>query len=100
MIRCRLRTAWSFQAKAGFWGAFGAGLLVVGVLARWAPELWVLLLLGLALFTWFLRREQRNLQSLIVIFLDGVARHWGMTKVALEPPPGEAGQAKPDRPNA
>ena len=86
MIRCRLRTAWSLQSRAAFWGAFGAGLLIVGLLAHRAPWLWVLLLVAMGLFTAFLRREERNLQSLVVVFLDGVAKHWGMTKLPLTPP--------------
>jgi hypothetical protein len=45
--------------------------------------LW-LLLLTLPLFAWFLRREQRNLQSMIAVFLDELAKEWHLTKVQPE----------------
>jgi hypothetical protein len=47
------------------------------------PALW-LLLLTLPLFAWFLRREQRNLQSMIAVFLDELAKEWHLTKVQPE----------------
>lgn len=84
MMRCRLRSAWSLQAKVLFWSSFGAELLLLGLFARWVPWLW-LLLSTMFVFAWYLQREKRNLQSLIVTFLDDVAKHWGMTKV----PPSE-----------
>ncbi len=42
--------------------------------------LW-LLWLTLPLFVWFIRRQQRNLQSMIVVFLDDLAKEWGLTRV-------------------
>jgi hypothetical protein len=42
--------------------------------------LW-LLLLTLPLFVWFIRRQQRNLQSIMVVFLDELAKEWRLTKV-------------------
>ncbi|MDB6108906.1 MAG: glycosyl transferase family 2 [Pedosphaera sp.] len=81
MIRCRLRTKWSLQAKAAFWGALGFELLVCGIVGKWLPWLW-LLLLTIPLFAWFLAREKRNQQSLMVVFLDEVAKRWGLIKVA------------------
>jgi hypothetical protein len=80
MIHCRLRTRWSLQAKLAFWSALGFELMVIGFVWQWLPWLW-LLLLSMPLFAWFLTREERSLQSLMVIFLDGVAKQWGMTKV-------------------
>ncbi|HZQ47324.1 MAG TPA: hypothetical protein VFC07_09960, partial [Verrucomicrobiae bacterium] len=80
MIRCRLRTAWSLQAKVAFWSAFGFELLVLGFVGKWVPWLWCLLV-SMPLLAWFLVREQRNLQSLIVVFLDEVAKEWKLTKV-------------------
>ena len=40
-----------------------------------------MLLLTLPLFAWFLRREQRNLQSMIAVFLDELAKEWRLAKV-------------------
>jgi membrane-bound lytic murein transglycosylase MltF len=40
-----------------------------------------LLLLTLPLFAWFLRRQERNLRSMIVVFLDEVAKEWKLSKV-------------------
>lgn len=90
MMRCRLRSAWSLQAKVAFWSALGFELLVLGFTGRWLPWLW-LLLLSMPLFKWFLAREKRNLQSLMVVFLDGVAKDLGLTKV----PAAEDGVKKP-----
>jgi hypothetical protein len=33
------------------------------------------------LLAWFLVREERNLQSLMVVFLDEVAKEWKLAKV-------------------
>jgi glycosyltransferase involved in cell wall biosynthesis len=80
LLRCRLRARWSLQAKAAFWAGCGLQLLILGFVAPWFPWLW-LLLLTLPLFAWFLRREQRNLQSLLTVFLDEIAKEWKLTKV-------------------
>jgi hypothetical protein len=71
----------------------GFDLLICGLVGPRLPWLW-LWLLTLPLFVWYLRREQRNLQSMIVVFLDEVAKNWRLTKVqpqsasppATEPP--------------
>lgn len=80
MIRCRLRTAWSLQAKVAFWSAFGFELLVLGLVGKGLPWLWFLVA-SMPLLAWFLVREARNLQSLMVVFLDEVAKEWKLTKV-------------------
>jgi GT2 family glycosyltransferase len=79
MIRCRLRPAWSLQARAAFWSALGFELLVIGFVGRRLPGLW-LLMLSMPVFVWFLSREKRSLQSLMVVFLDGAAREWNLAK--------------------
>ncbi len=83
LIRCRLRARWSLQAKVAFWSLCGFELVVLGFVGTWLPWLW-LILATLPLFAWFLRREQRNLQSMIAVFLDGVAKEWKMTRVQPE----------------
>ncbi len=83
MIRCRLRTAWSLQAKVAFWSAFGFELLILGLVGKWLPWLWCLVV-SMPLLAWFLVREERNLQSLMVVFLDEVAKEWKLTKVPFQ----------------
>ncbi|HEX4645588.1 MAG TPA: glycosyltransferase, partial [Verrucomicrobiae bacterium] len=83
MLRCRLRTRWSLLATVCFWSALGFELLVIGFVGRWVPWLW-LLLLTMPLFIWFLAREKRNLQSLITVLLDELAKEWNLTKFSPE----------------
>jgi GT2 family glycosyltransferase len=83
MLRCRLRARWSLQAKVAFWSLCGFELLVLGFVGTKVPALW-LLLLTLPLFALFLRREQRNLQSMLVVFLDELAKEWRLTKVSAQ----------------
>ncbi len=81
LLRCRLRPRWSLQATATFWLLLGIELVVLGFVASWVvPWLW-LLLLTLPLFAWFLRREERNQQSMIVVFLIDAARDWDLVQV-------------------
>ena len=91
LLRCRLRTRWVLRAKVVFWSMLGFELLLCGLVGPRLPWLW-LLLLTLPLLVWFLRSEQRNLQSLIVVFLDDLAKEWRLTKVQPESarqPPAE-----------
>jgi O-antigen biosynthesis protein len=80
LLRCRLRTRWSFWAKTAFWALGGCELLFLGAAGGRPWWLW-LLLLSLPAFGWFLQREQRRLRSLIAVFLDEVAKEWKLTKV-------------------
>jgi hypothetical protein len=91
LIRCRLRARWALRARVAFWSLCGFDLLVCGFVGSRPPWLW-LLLLTLPLFAWFLRREQRNLQSMIVVFLDELAKEWLLTKVQ----PQSARQTAPE----
>jgi GT2 family glycosyltransferase len=88
LVRCRLRTRWVLRAKAAFWSMCGLEFLLCGFVGAWLPWLWSLLL-TLPLFVWFLRREQRNLQSLIVVFLDEAAKDWKLAKI--QPPASNQG---------
>jgi hypothetical protein len=95
LIRCRLRTRWALRSKVVFWSMCGFELLICGFVGPRLPWLW-LLLLTLPLCAWFLRREQRNLQSMIVVFLDDLAKEWRLTKVQ----PGSARQPPAEPPGA
>jgi GT2 family glycosyltransferase len=83
MLRCRLRAKWSLQAKVVFWSLCGFELLVLGFVRAKIPWLW-LLLLSLPLLALFLLREQRNLQSMLVVFLDELAKEWHLKKVTSD----------------
>jgi hypothetical protein len=80
LVRCRLRPRWALRARVAFWLLCGSELLLCGLLGPRLHWLW-LLLLTLPAFVWFLRRQQRNLQSMIVVFLDDLAKEWHLTKV-------------------
>jgi hypothetical protein len=95
LIRCRLRARWALRARVVFWSLCGFELLVCGFVGPRLPWLW-LLLLTLPLFVWFLRREQRNLRSMIAVLLDELAKEWCLTKVQ----PQSARQPEPEPPAA
>ena len=78
LLRCRLCPRWSLAAKVAFWLLAGLELLALGLAGRRFPWLW-LLLLTLPTLAWFLRREQRTLQSMMIVFLDNLARKWNLT---------------------
>ncbi len=101
LIRCRLRPRWSLKAKLGFWLLCGLELVVLGFVASWQPWLW-LLLLTLPLFAAFLHREGRDLQSLMVVLLDQLARDWKLSKVPQTRPaeaPTAMSAASDDQPS-
>ena len=81
LIRCRLRARWALRTKVAFWTLCGFEFLVCGFFGPRLPWLW-LLLLTLPLFALFIRREQRNLQSIIAVLLDELAKEWKLAKVA------------------
>jgi hypothetical protein len=83
LVRCRLRTAWSLLARVVFWSALGFELLIVGLFSKWQPWLWWLLATMPLLF-WFLAKQQRDLQRLIAVFLDQVAKQWGLFKMSAD----------------
>jgi GT2 family glycosyltransferase len=80
ILRCRLRTRWSLQAQVVFWALAGLELLVLGFLVRRWPWLW-LALLTLPLAAWCVRRDQRTLQSMIVVFLNELAARWKLITI-------------------
>ena len=52
-----------------------------------------------ALHRLFLRREQRNLQSMLVVFLDELAKEWRLKKVTSETPSREQAPEKTSAPD-
>ena len=74
MIRGRLRALWSLQGRVAFWLLCALELLALGFIGErlgwWS---WPLLLVPLGLFAWFLHQQKRTLQSMMIVFLDGLA---------------------------
>jgi hypothetical protein len=80
LLRCRLRARWSLAGKVAFWSLAGLEALTLGFLATRSPWWW-LVLLSLPLLAWWVHREQRTLRSVLVVFLDELAKDWNLTKV-------------------
>ncbi|MGN6643997.1 MAG: glycosyltransferase family 2 protein, partial [Verrucomicrobiota bacterium] len=83
MIRCRLRPTASLSSRVLFSVVIGCQLLIIGWI--WKPWAW-LLLLTLLLGVWLLRRDQRNLQSIVTVFLDELAKEQGFIKLLPDEP--------------
>jgi GT2 family glycosyltransferase len=94
LIRCRLRARWSLQAKVLFWGLAGLELLLLGLFGARSRWLW-LMLLSLPLVGWLLHRQGRNLQSMLIVFLDQLAKDSGLIRLQRD-----SGVQKPSPPAA
>jgi hypothetical protein len=91
LLRCRLRAAWSLSAKVALCSLLGFELVVIGFVRHSLWQIWFLLLTVPA-FAWYVNRERRDLQRLIAVVLDDVARKNGMLKLPRDrqqaaPPP-------------
>jgi hypothetical protein len=83
LIRCRLRATWSLQAKVVFWSLLGLEAIVVGSFGGWLN--WIaMVLLTLPLFAYFQHCQKRKLQSLLVAFLDELAKGLKLIKVSAD----------------
>ena len=83
LLRCRLRARWSLRAKVVFWGLLGAELLGLALLYPRQPWPW-LLLLTVPAAALFLRLQERNLQSIVGVFLNEMAKESGLEKAPVE----------------
>jgi glycosyltransferase involved in cell wall biosynthesis len=83
LLRCRLRGRWSLQAKVAFWSLAGLMTLAGSFFGNWWHWL-ALLLLTLPAFAWFLWRQKRKLQSLVIVFLNELAKELKLIKVPSE----------------
>jgi GT2 family glycosyltransferase len=92
LFRCRLKTAWSLPARVAFGAALAFELLVIGFVSPVFPYIWMLLL-TLPALAWFFAQEQRNLQCLMLVFLDEVAKSRNLIK--LKVPPRNAAKPAP-----
>jgi glycosyltransferase involved in cell wall biosynthesis len=80
LLRCRLRTAWSLSAKVAICSILGFELVVIGFVWHALWQIWFLLLTVPA-FAWYVNRERRDLQRLISVILDDIARKLGIAKL-------------------
>jgi hypothetical protein len=55
-------------------------VLFLGLARAWIPWLWLILAV-LPLMAWYFWRDQRNLQSILTVFLDQLAKDRGLVKV-------------------
>jgi GT2 family glycosyltransferase len=84
-VRLRLRGMWSLRARFLFWFGLALELVLLGFAGRSFPWLWLLMILPLAAL-WYLHKEVRTLQSLMLVFLDETAKEWALTKLTAENP--------------
>lgn len=80
LVRCRLRPLLSLPAKLLLGVFLGVELLGIGLIQQDFPWIW-LVLLTLPLISWWLEQEKRDLQKLVVTFLDDVARSHQMQRM-------------------
>jgi hypothetical protein len=87
------------RATLAFWALCALLLLVLGIAAHPHPWLWLLLFLPAAAI-WFLRRQQRTLQSIVIVLLDKLAKDWGFVKAGGPslPAPGASAGTEPAAP--
>ena len=95
LLRCRLRARWSLQAAALFWSLLAVETIVVGFLGGW--KVWLLpVLLTVPLFGYFMARQKRHQQSLLVVFLDELAEAAELFKVPDRVTPSPAPPTESD----
>ncbi len=94
LVRCRLSLSMSLPAKLLLGSFLGLELLVIGVVQHEFPWVW-LILLSLPILAWWLEQEKRDLQRLVVAFLDEVSQghqmrrvEWDVTREKLVPAEG------------
>ncbi len=97
LLRCRLRARWSLPAHVLLWLLVAAETIMAGVVGH--ALLWVALLgITLPSFAYFLHRQKRKLQSLVVVFLDELAKELQLIKMPVAQPvatPAAAPETKP-----
>jgi len=80
VVRARLKPRWTLEAHVIFWALLAVEVVVLGLLHEWTGWRWLALFSVLPM-VWFIRRQARHLQSMIVVFLDEVAKEWKLTKL-------------------
>jgi glycosyltransferase involved in cell wall biosynthesis len=85
MLRCRLRTAWSLSAKVALCSMLGFELVVIGFVWHMLPWIWFLVL-TVPMFAWYVNHNRHDLQRLIAVVLDDIAKKNGLIKLNREKP--------------
>jgi glycosyltransferase involved in cell wall biosynthesis len=80
IIGVRLLPKWSLFARMCFWTTGTLEILFLGLVPGGVPWLWLGLFI-LLLIAWLFRRDQRNLQSILTVFLDQLAKERGLLKI-------------------
>jgi hypothetical protein len=80
LLRCRLKRKWTLPAKIFFCSVLAVELLILGTLIHLTPWLWAILL-TLPLLAGILHRQQRQLQRLIAVLLDQIAKEFDLVKI-------------------
>ncbi len=93
LIRCGLRPSWTLLAQTTFWSLLGLELLIIGFVGPTIPWLW-LLLVTLPVFIWRQHKEKRDLQRIIAVFLDDVAKQLKLLKIDPASNPVKAANAR------
>jgi O-antigen biosynthesis protein len=102
LLRCRLQIRWSLQSKVMFWALLAMELLALGFFGRRTHWSYLVLLL-IPLSAVFLHRQGRNLQSMIIVLLDQLAKELNLVRLpdesdakpAAAPPPSSSGPFGP-----
>jgi glycosyltransferase involved in cell wall biosynthesis len=81
LLRCRLRAGFSLSAKVVLCLIAGLELVLIGLVWRSLWQIWFLLLTVPA-FAWYINRDRRDLQRLITVVLDDIARENAMIKLS------------------
>ena len=79
-VRCRLRSAWSLSAKVTLCLMLGLELVIIGFAMPDNWQVWFLVLTVPA-FAWYVNRNRCDLQRLIAVVLDDIARKNGLIKL-------------------
>lgn len=89
LLRLRLRPRWSLETRVALGVLLGVELVALGFFQGATAWRW-LLLLSLLPLVWFLRRQARQLQAMIVVFLDEAAKPWRLLKLDPDLPSATA----------
>ena len=81
-----MRAGWSLSAKVALCLMLGFELVVIGFVWHTLWQIWFLVLTVPA-FAWYVNCNRRDLQRLIAVVLDDVARKNGMIKLNREKNP-------------
>jgi GT2 family glycosyltransferase len=94
MIRCRLSARWSAQAHVVFWAVLALEILFVGSVCR-SIQWSAIILITMPLLAYFLHRQKRAVQSLLVVFLDNLAKELNLIKMPAETAPAPSAPTTP-----